>query len=81
MDANKKTVAWTMTADTAMEFFKRCQERNAVTEEERVAILVELSKEGQMTSVTVTNKTREKYIEDKAKHFKILRVRKKDETD
>jgi len=76
----KKTVAWTMTTDTAMKFFTRCQEQNAQTEEERIAILLELTQEGQMLGVTVTNKTKDEYIEDKAKHFKILRV-KKHETD
>lgn len=74
-----KNIAWTMTVDTALEFFHRCQERNANTEEERVKILVELAQEGKMGSVTATNKTREEYITDKAKHFKILRI-KKDET-
>lgn len=76
-----KTVAWTMTADTVMEFFKRCHERGAVTEPERVKILVELAKEGQMTSVVATKKTKEEYIQDKAKHFKILKVGKKREVN
>lgn len=76
-----KTVAWTMTADVAMEFFKRCHERGANTEPERVKILAELAKEGQMTNVVATNKTREEYIADKAEHFNILDVRKKNETD
>jgi hypothetical protein len=76
-----KTVAWTMTADTAMEFFKRCEERGATTEPERVKILVELAQEGQMNSVVVTNKTRDEYIKEKAKHFRVLKVGKKDETN
>lgn len=71
----KKTVAWTMTPDTAMEFFRRCRERGAETEKERVAILVELAQEGQMTSVTVTNKTKKEYIEDKARHFKVIEIK------
>lgn len=76
-----ETVAWTMTSDTAMEFFKRCHERGANTEPERVKILVELAREGQMTSVVATKKTKEEYIRDKAKHFKVLKVGKKRETD
>lgn len=67
-----------MTADTAMEFFRRCHERGAKTEQERVDILIELAREGQMTNVVVTNKTRDEYIEDKAKHFKILKVKRRD---
>lgn len=71
-----KTIAWTMTSDTAMEFFKRCMERKAETESERAAILEELAKEGRMSNVSMSNKTKEEYIKDKAKHFKILKVGK-----
>lgn len=74
-----KVIAWTMTADTATEFFKRCHERGANTEPERVKILAELAEEGRMTSVVATNKTKEEYIKDKAKHFNVLKVTKKDE--
>lgn len=76
-----KHLAWTMTADIAMEFFQRCQDRGAVTEPERVKILMELAEEGKMTNVTATNKTKDEYIKDKAKHFKILKVGKKDEAN
>lgn len=72
----KKTIAWTMTSETAMEFFKRCQARGADTEQERIKILMELAQEGQMTSVVATGKTKDEYIKDKAKHFKILKVGK-----
>lgn len=73
-----KTIAWTMDSATAMEFFKRCMERKAETEPERAKILMELAKEGRMKSVVATNKTREEYVKDKAKHFKILRVGRRD---
>lgn len=76
-----KTVAWTMTADTAMEFYRRCIDRHAETEEEKVKILTELAHEGKMTNVTATNKTRDEYIQDKAKHFNVLKIGKKDETN
>lgn len=75
------TLAWTMTVDTAMEFFKRCHERGAKTEQERADILLELAEEGQMKSVVATNKTKEEFIQDKAKHFKVLGIKKKDEID
>lgn len=76
-----KSVAWTMTPDTAMEFFRRCSERGAKTEPERIKILIELAEEGRMSNVVVTSKTRDEYIKDKAKHFNILKVEKKDETN
>lgn len=74
-----KHIAWTMSVDTALEFYKRCRERNATTEKEKVEILTELAQEGRMTSVTATDKTRDEYIADKAKHFKILKIEKKGE--
>lgn len=73
----KKTLAWTMTADTAMEFFKRCHEKGANTELERMKILAELAKEGKMTSVVASDLTKDQYINQKAKHFKVLKVGKK----
>lgn len=75
------TIAWTMTADVAMEFFKRCHERKAESEKERMVILAELAKEGQMTGVTVSKKSKDEYIAEKAKHFKVLKVEKKRETN
>lgn len=79
MVANVKNIAWTMNVDTALEFYKRCIERNAKTEREKVAILTELAQEGRMASVVATNKTREEYVEDKAKHFRVLKITKKDD--
>lgn len=76
-----KTVAWTVTAEIAMEFFKRCHKRGAKTEQERVKILVELAEEGKMNSVVVTSKSKDEYIKDKARHFKILKVEEKNETN
>lgn len=71
-----RTLAWTMTAETAMEFFKRCMDRKAETEQERGKILEELAKEGRMTSVVATKKTKEEYIKEKSKHYRILKVGK-----
>lgn len=76
-----KLIAWTMTPDTAMMFYERCMERKADTPEERIKILAELAAEGRMQSVVATNKTKDEYIQDKAKHFKILKVEKDDEAN
>lgn len=70
-----KTLAWTMTMDVAMEFFERCQERGAKTEQEKIDILFELTKEGKMSSIVSTRQSKDEYIEEKAKHFKILKVK------
>jgi len=74
-----KNIAWTMSVDTAMEFWKRCIERKADTEKERIKILAELAEEGRMQNVVATNKTKEEYIQDKAKHFKLLRIDKNEQ--
>lgn len=73
-----KHIAWTMDVETAMEFYKRCMERNATTEPEKVAILTELAQEGRMKSVVGTDKTKEEFINDKSRHFKILYIKKDD---
>lgn len=73
-----KHIAWTMSVDTALEFYKRCIERKAETEQEKVAILTELAQEGRMKSVVATNKTQEEFINDKSRHFKILHIKKDD---
>lgn len=70
-----------MDVDTALEFYRRCIERKAETEPEKVKILIELAQEGRMKSVTATDKTRRAFIEDKARHFRVLEIKKKDETD
>lgn len=71
-----KNIAWTMTPDTALEFYRRCIERGIKTEKEKVAILKELAREGLMTSVVATNKTQAEFIKDKAKHFNIVKIKK-----
>jgi len=76
-----KTIAWEMTVEVAMEFYKRCIEQKAETESEKVKVLRQLMEEGKMTRVTTTKKSKEEYIRDKAKHFKILRVGRNDETN
>lgn len=80
-DKPLKTVAWTMSVDTALEFFTRCQQRGAETEAERLEILVELASEGAIENVVATSKTKEEFIEDKAKHFKVLKIDKEGEHD
>jgi len=65
-------LAWRMTADTAIKFYELCARFNAVTEHERLMILMGLRDE--MISVTETQRTPEKYLADLAKNFKVLNV-------
>ena len=69
------TIVWTMNADVALEFYERCAEREAHTEEQRLVILRELAEEGKMVSVMATERTKEQYVEDLNKNFNVLDVR------
>jgi hypothetical protein len=68
-----------MTLRTAEEFFLRCKERGADTEEQRLAILKELAEEGQLKSVMQTNRTADQVAKDMAKNFgNVLYVKPKE---
>jgi len=67
--------AFEMDVAAAEEFFRRCEERQATTQNERVAILIEMAKEGKLRSIVQTKRTMEQYIEDTKKNFgKVLYV-------
>ncbi len=70
-------LAWEMSVDTALEFYKRCIAQHTETEHEKIVILAQLAKEGKMTSITKTRKSKDDFIADKAKHFKILKIDKR----
>lgn len=68
---------FSMTPETAQEFFRRCAEKKAVTEKERAMILYELASEGKMLSVAETKRTEEEYVTDLQKNFQIADLRNK----
>lgn len=67
-------IAFMMTPAIAEEFWKRVIERGVKTEKERAAILVEMANEGLMLSVSETNRTKEEYVKDLSKEFRVLDV-------
>lgn len=67
-----------MTADSATLFFEICQELNADTEEQRIAILEAMAELGRVKTVVETPKTKEEYIEHLAKHFNVLKIKEKE---
>lgn len=68
-------IAWEMSVNTALEFYKRCiVQKITPNSPDGTAILAQLAEEGKMYSVMTTNRTKEKFIQDKAKHFKILKL-------
>lgn len=71
-------IAWMMSVETALEFYRRCIARKITPNSpDGTAILADLAREGKMTNVVETAKSKEDYIKDKAKHYKILKVSKK----
>lgn len=68
-------LAFSMTPETAMEFYRRAAEQGAKTEAERVMILCQMAEEGLMTRVVHTDRTKDQYVADLAKNFDILDLR------
>lgn len=58
-----------MSVDTALEFWERVNTRNAQTEEERQAILIELVQEGKVDAVSKTNRSKEQILKDAQKNY------------
>lgn len=66
------TIKWVMDAEVAEEFFRRCEQYHASSEQQRVAILRELAEEGKMKSVSYSESSKEKVIEELKKNFSTI---------
>jgi len=62
-------IQWEMTAETALEFFRRVKELKEDTKDARMEILHQLAEEGLMKSVIATDRTLEQIIQDKKKQY------------
>lgn len=67
MEEKKTTVMWELDVATLEEFYKRVALKGAQTEQEKVAILIQLAKEGRIKNAFATNRTKEEIIKDKTK--------------
>lgn len=65
-------LVWKMSLEVAEKFWTLCKERNAQTEEERIAILIELIPE--MQSIQQTDRTKEQFLKDLAKNWKVAQI-------
>lgn len=65
-------LAFEMTLEVALEFYRRKQALGAVTEEECAAVLLEMAREGLIQRIMETKRTREQYIQDLQKHYDVL---------
>lgn len=66
----KPTAGFLMNADTAYEFFLRCEKRNALSHEDRMKVLKELQQEFRTVALNEEDLTRQ------VKGKKILRIKR-----
>jgi len=78
MDSEYKRVIWQMSCAKAIEFFEICEAREAVTEEEKIKILVEMGKQGKLQRVWATKKSKEEFIKHLSREHKVLHVKPKE---
>lgn len=67
-----KLTCFTLSLEALQEFYARCLLFRAETEQERIAVLVEMANEGWVDSVSQTGRTKQQYIEDMSKEFTVL---------
>lgn len=77
---DKKTLVFQMTVEVAQEFWERVRDLKAETEEERRSILIDLMKEGKMLGVSETSRTKEQYVKDLSREFKVLDLSPKEDS-
>jgi hypothetical protein len=78
---DEKNLMFRFDSTTGMEFFKRCAELKEDNEEERVKLLISMSKEGYPITCMSTNRTKEQVVEDLSKRHKILHIKPEEEND
>lgn len=61
-----------MSLDMAMIFYTLCEEFKLTTEKDRVALLNLMAKEKKLERVWETKRSKDQFIKDTAKHFKII---------
>jgi len=62
-------LAFTLTVDQLELFYELCEAAHAETEEQKMVILEEMARVGQITNVVKTKMGKEEYIEHLAKNF------------
>lgn len=70
-----------MTADVALEFFRRVQLLDVDNEQNREAILFKMGEEGLLKRISATNRTKEDYIKAVSKEFKVLDMTENNNAD
>ena len=66
-----------MSVETAQEFYRRARELGAITDEQRIHLLLEMVKEGSITRVFTGDMTEDQFAETLGEHFKVMDLREK----
>jgi len=69
MSAKERTYIFMMDVEAAMEFYERVKYLDEDTEENRTRLLLRMAKEGKISSVSSTKRTKKQVIEDYKKNF------------
>lgn len=72
-------LGFTLSVERLLEFWNLVAERKAETEEERIAILLEMAEEGKIDNVFQTKRTKEQYIKDISREQNVLDLTEKEE--
>jgi len=67
-----------LTPEVAMAFFELCLEKGIDSEKDRTELLWRMAREGKVSSVVQTERTREQILDDLRKHYNILHIKDKE---
>lgn len=67
-----------LSAESAEEFYRRAKELNAVTEEQRTHILLDMVRDGLIVAAFQTDATHAEIVEVLQQHYEIIRVKGSD---
>lgn len=79
----KGNYVWLLNAETAMEFFDRCLRKEAITEDEKAEVMMEMYREGLIECLGHTTMTKDELADALSKEVgaRVLNIGKKNETD
>lgn len=65
-------LVFSMNVDLALKFYEEVARLGLTTEEEKVKLLLEMATINENIGVSQTNRTKEQYVKDMSKEFKVL---------
>lgn len=80
-EKKQKLTVFHLSSDAALEFYQRCLLENANTEQDRIALLVQMASEGKVEAVSQTGRSKEEYIRDISREQTVLDLSQSTEED